>query len=58
MRGILRYDISELVNTNPWNEETGIDTLPVFQNPLTYDENDVSLGRRRGEDAGASAGYS
>ena len=42
--GYFAYDISELVNANPWNEETVIDTLPVFQNPLTYDENDVASG--------------
>ena len=42
--GYFAYDISELVNANPWNEETVIDTLPVFQNPLTYDKNDVASG--------------
>ncbi len=42
--GYFAYDISELVSANPWNEETVIDTLPVFQNPLTYDENDIASG--------------
>ena len=47
--GYFAYDISELVNTNPWNEETEIDTLPVFQNPLTYDKNDVASGGDEGK---------
>jgi len=32
------YDISELVNNNPWNEDLGT-SLPVFKNPLKFDEN-------------------
>ena len=47
--GYFAYDISELVNANPWNEETVIDTLPVFQNPLTYDKNDVASGGDEGK---------
>ena len=36
--GYLAYDISELVNENPWNETMELTTLPVYQNRLTYDE--------------------
>lgn len=35
--GYMAYDISDLVNANPWNEELGISTLPVYQNVLCYD---------------------
>ena len=34
----MAYDISELVNANPWNEESEISALPVYQNLLHYDE--------------------
>lgn len=34
----LAYDVSELVNGNPWNERLRIKTLPVFKNPVTFDE--------------------
>lgn len=37
--GYLAYDVSELVNANPWKEDAEITTLPVYQNVLTYDEN-------------------
>ena len=30
--GYLAYDISELENGNPWNEDTVFETLPVFRN--------------------------
>ncbi len=36
--GYLAYDIADLVNANPWNENTVLTTLPVYQNPLTYDD--------------------
>ena len=36
--GYMAYDISELVNANPWNENLELPTLPVYKNPLTYDE--------------------
>lgn len=42
--GYMAYDISELVNVNPWNEETGISALPVFQNLSHYDENHLASG--------------
>ena len=38
------YDISELVNANPWNDSLDISTLPVYHNPLTYDENFIASG--------------
>lgn len=35
--GLMAYDISELVNGNPWTEEMNLTTLPVFRNPITYE---------------------
>jgi hypothetical protein len=35
--GLLAYDISELLNGNPWSESDGITVLPVYNNPTTYD---------------------
>ena len=40
----MAYEISELVNANPWNENMEISTLPVYQNPLSYDENFIEHG--------------
>ena len=40
--GYMAYDISELVNANPWNEDFEVSTLPVYKNPLTYDANFVA----------------
>ncbi|HIZ55289.1 MAG TPA: hypothetical protein H9671_03675 [Firmicutes bacterium] len=42
--GYMAYDISELVNANPWNEDSKISTLPVYQNSLTYDANFIASG--------------
>ena len=42
--GYMAYDISELVNANPWNEESEISALPVYQNLLHYDENHNTSG--------------
>lgn len=42
--GYMAYEISELVNANPWNEDLELTTLPVYQNSLTYDENFVASG--------------
>ncbi len=42
--GLMAYDISELVNANPWNEDMTITTLPVYSNPITHDSNGVSSG--------------
>ena len=38
------HDISELVNTNPWDEALGISSLPVYENVLSYDENYIVQG--------------
>lgn len=42
--GYLAYDISELVNANPWKEDMELSALPVYRNPLTYDENGIVSG--------------
>ena len=42
--GVRVYDISELVNANPWKEEMEISTLPVYENVLSYDENYIARG--------------
>lgn len=36
--GLQAYDISEWINSNPWREDAELSTLPVYRNPLTYDE--------------------
>jgi len=36
--GYLAYDVSELINTNPWREDMEISTLPVYQNPVVYED--------------------
>ena len=36
--GCTAHDISELVNDNPWNEALELSALPVYKNPLTYDD--------------------
>lgn len=36
--GYLAYDSLELVTGNPWSEEATLESLPVFQNPLSYDD--------------------
>lgn len=36
--GYMAYDISDLVNANPWNEETTIKYLPVIKNKVSYRE--------------------
>lgn len=35
--GYMAYDISDLVNQNPWNESTMIKRLPLFRNPFDYE---------------------
>ena len=42
--GYLAHDISELVSENPWNEDAKQSVLPVYQNPLSYDENHIVSG--------------
>ena len=38
--GYMAYDISEIVSSNPWTQDKGISTLPVYKNVLVYDENE------------------
>ena len=42
--GYMAYDISELVSANPWREDAAITTLPVFNNPITYNEQMIASG--------------
>lgn len=42
--GYMAYDVSELVNANPWREDMELTTLPVYNNPLSYDENFIAAG--------------
>lgn len=35
--GYMAYDISELINANPWNKRTKLSTLPVYENKIKYD---------------------
>jgi hypothetical protein len=42
--GYMAYDISELINANPWDENSELSTLPVYQNSLTYDANFIASG--------------
>lgn len=47
--GYMAYDALELVNANPWKEDMALSTLPVYQNPLTYDENNIAAGADFGQ---------
>lgn len=42
--GYMAYDISELVSANPWSEDAVIATLPVYHNPVTYNEQMIAVG--------------
>ncbi len=42
--GYMAWDISELVNANPWREDSRLSSLPVYRNPLTYDTNSIASG--------------
>lgn len=42
--GYIAYDISEIVNNNPWNESMEVSTLPVFKSTLSYGENHRVIG--------------
>lgn len=43
--GYMAYDISELVDANPWTEDAALDTLPVYRNPLkSWGETDTPAG--------------
>lgn len=49
--GYMAYDISELVSGNPWTEEAGLTTLPVYENPLELDEYGQPVGDRAAMEA-------
>ncbi len=36
---VYAYDISELVNANPWTPDAELETLPVYKNTIVYNEN-------------------
>ena len=42
--GYMAHDISELVSGNPWSESDKITSLPVYKNPLSYDEDYIAHG--------------
>ena len=42
--GYMAYDISELVNANPWNEKVRLSTLPVYRNAVSYDAYHIPVG--------------
>ncbi len=42
--GYMAYDISELVSANPWSEDAAITTLPVYNNPITFNEQMIASG--------------
>lgn len=35
--GYMAYDISDLTDANPWNEDTELSSLPVYRNALSHD---------------------
>lgn len=49
--GYMAYDISQLVSGNPWTEEAGLTTLPVYANPLEWDEYGQPVGDRTAMEA-------
>ena len=42
--GYMCYDISELAHPNMWDEDVDWKTLPVYQNPVTYDHAGKAVG--------------
>lgn len=42
--GYMAFDVSELINSNPWSREAQLSTLPVYRNPLSYDDNYIVSG--------------
>ena len=42
--GYMALDISELGGANPWTENAKLKTLPVYRNPITYDEQHIASG--------------
>lgn len=47
--GYMAHDISELVNANPWNEDLSLSTLPVYQNTLSYNSDNIASGADFGQ---------
>ncbi len=41
--GLMAYDISELVNANPWNEEMGLTHLPVYENRFLGEDSTTTV---------------
>ena len=35
--GYMAYDVSEIISANPWTEDSQISELPVYKNPLEYE---------------------
>lgn len=42
--GYMAFDVSELVSANPWREDSGLTALPVYKNPLTWNELHMAEG--------------
>ncbi|MDO5602154.1 MAG: hypothetical protein Q4G07_05235 [Oscillospiraceae bacterium] len=42
--GYMAYDISELTGENPWKEGAKASVLPVYKNPVTYNEQHIAAG--------------
>ena len=42
--GYMAFDVSELVSANPWREDSGLAALPVYKNPLTWNEMHMASG--------------
>lgn len=42
--GYMAYDISDLVNNNPWSEAAQLDTLPVYKNQLSVSKDFFIVG--------------
>ena len=42
--GYMAYEISELVNANPWSEDAKLSNLPVYRNCLSYDKYNIVSG--------------
>ena len=38
------YQFSDLISQNPWNENVSLTTLPVYENPLSYNEAHLLTG--------------
>lgn len=47
--GYMAYDIYEIIGENPWEGSFGISALPVYENPLTYNEDFIAIGADYGK---------